>query len=76
MKRFFTLIILFVAFSSIGTLSYAAVEIPGSGNDEPECTVTTYCFSGLLKVGEISCTGKQCARGFSFVECEGNRTDC
>ena len=76
MKRIFTLITLFVVISSISTISYAGIEIPGSGSEEPECTVTTYCFSGFLKVGEISCKGKQCARGVGFVECDENRTDC
>ena len=77
MKRISTLVCSVLAVSSfILALHAENVTRPNDDGDNPTCTVSTYCFSGLLKVGEVSCTGSHCQRGNDYVICDDVTTKC
>jgi uncharacterized protein YxeA len=57
--------------SLAGLLSLSQTETPYS------CTVTTNCTNGLGTVtGTVSCTGTICSRSSTWVQCNGNKTNC
>jgi len=54
----------------------------GTGGTPTSCTVTSFCYTGSLLTGSVSCTGTSCARGIKpgttigYVVCDGSVTEC
>lgn len=41
------------------------------------CSAVAYCYIGIIKSGEVSCTGtERCTSGKSYVECDGKKSSC
>lgn len=75
--------ILYASVSSLRmkTLLAMNLEALASGEDSSDdsnysCTVTYLCGNSYYNTGSVSCTGKECERGFFSVTCDGHKTSC
>lgn len=66
--------------ASASEVCSGTVSSGGSGGSAgtASCTVKTYCYSSGKLVGEVSCTSAtgQCARGNTYVVCNGVYVRC